>query len=342
MTDTRLTYRHVGVDRAAIATMLTAARDQIRSTFTPEVLSDLGHFGGLWHLRGYRDPVLVSTIDGVGTKVLLAAEAGRLDVVGQDVVVHGVNDVAVLGATPLCILDYVAGARLDASAVAAIMDGIVTACRREGVALVGGETAQMPGVYTSAGLDVVGCVVGVVERDGICDGSAIRPGDAVVGLASTGLHTNGYSLAREVMARRGWALQERPPELGTTLGEALLAPHRSYRRPLRALADARWLRGAAHVTGGGVPGNLVRILPLQCRAVIDTSAWNVPPIFEALSRAGKIARDEMFQTFNMGVGMMAVVPAERASLAVDICRANGTEAWVIGEVVAGAKGVELR
>ena len=337
-----LTYKDAGVDRAGIAQALGAVRDRIRGTFTAQVLGDLGQFSGLFHLRSYRDPVLVSTIDGVGTKALLLREAGRLSVAGRDAIVHGVNDVAVLGATPLFALDYIAGALLDATEVAALLEGMTAACREEGVALIGGETAQMPGVYTAQGLDVAACVVGVAERDEIADGTKIKPGHLLIGLAAAGLHTNGFSLVREVMARRRWSLDTMPEELGMPLRDVLLAPHRSYRKPLLALAKSQFLRGAAHITGGGIAGNLVRVLPQGVRAVIDTRGWTPPRLFAVLAQAGGIDREEIWGTFNMGVGAIAVVPKERGRLSVDICRANGAEAWVIGEIVPGERGVELR
>lgn len=338
----RLTYRDAGVDRETARAALAAVREHIRATFTPHVLGDLGQFAGLFHLRGFRDPVLVSTIDGVGTKTLLAREAGELPVAGHDAIVHGVNDVAVLGAVPLFALDYIASARLDPQVVAALLEGMAAACREHGLALLGGETAQMPGVYTAGGLDVVACVLGVAERDELCDGAAIRPGDVLIGLASSGLHTNGFSLVREIMARRRWTVDSVPEDLGVPLRDVLLAPHRSYRRPLLALAKAQWLRGAAHITGGGIPANLARILPEGCRAAVDTRGWTVPRIFSVLEGAGRIEREEMVATFNMGLGAIAVVPRERAGLAVDICRANGAEAWIVGDVVAGDRGVEVR
>ncbi len=341
MPDGPLTYRSAGVDRAAVHGVLESLHARIRETFNVHVVGDVGHFGGLFHLSGYRDPVLVSSIDGVGTKVLLARQAGRLTGVGHDAIVHGVNDVAVLGAVPLFALDYVAAARLDPADLAALVDGMAAACREEGVALLGGETAQMPGVYTDAGVDVVACVTGVVDRKGVYDGSGIRRGDAVIGLASNGLHTNGYTLVRTVMHRRGWTLDTIVPELGVPLADALLSPHRSYRRALRALAGTGWLRGAAHITGGGLAGNLVRILPQSCRARIETTSWPVPPICEAFGSGGRIARGEMFATFNMGIGLTAVVAPDRAGLALDICRSNGADGWIIGEIVAGERGVEL-
>ncbi len=341
MSKERLTYRDAGVDRDAIQAMLAATRAEVRATFTPEVVGDAGHFAGLFGLSGYREPVLVSSIDGVGTKTLLAAAADQLPVIGHDVVVHGVNDVAVVGATPLFVLDYIAAAALTPVAIAALLRGIVAACREEAVALIGGETAQMPGVYAEGGLDVVGTVVGVVERNDLSDGSRIRPGDVLIGMASTGLHTNGYSLARAVLTQRHWSLADAPAELGMTLAEALLAPHRSYRKALHALGRAGLLRGAAHITGGGIPENLGRILPAGCRARVDTGIWSVPSIFAVLARAGKIPRAEMFHTFNMGIGMIAITPRDRAGVTVDLCRANGPESWIIGEIIAGETGVEL-
>jgi phosphoribosylformylglycinamidine cyclo-ligase len=337
-----LTYHGAGVDRAGVQGALESLQVRIRETFNAHVVGDVGHFAGLFHLTGHRDPVLVSSIDGVGTKVLLARQGNRLGGVGHDAIVHGVNDIAVLGAAPLFALDYVAAAHVEPTDLAALVDGMATACREEGVALLGGETAQMPGVYTDTGVDVVACVVGVVDRTAITDGSAIRRGDVVVGLASNGLHTNGYTLVRAVMRRRGWTLETVLPELGMPLADALLTPHHSYRRALRALNAAGWLRGAAHITGGGIAGNLVRILPRACRARIDTAAWPVPKIFPLLREAGRVAQDEMFATFNMGIGLAAVVPPERAGLALDICQSNGAAGWIIGEVVSGERGVELQ
>ncbi len=342
MASSPLTYNDAGVNRVAAAAALAGARERIRGTFTPGVLGDLGQFGGLFHVDGYRDPVLVSTIDGVGTKVLLAREAGRLDIAGHDAIVHGVNDVASLGAAPVFALDYLAASRLDGQAVATLLDGMTAACREEGVALIGGETAQMPGVYTEQGIDVAACVIGVAERDALCDGAKIKPKDVLIGMASSGLHTNGFSLVREIMTRRRWTLDAVPEELGMPLGQLLLAPHRSYRRPLMSLAKAQWLRGAAHITGGGIPGNMVRILPQGCRALINARTWKVPHLFTVLAQAGKVEREEMFATFNMGVGMIAVVPRERAGLASDICKANGADAWIIGEIVPGERGVEVQ
>ncbi|HVH30538.1 MAG TPA: phosphoribosylformylglycinamidine cyclo-ligase [bacterium] len=342
MSESRLTYSGAGVDRAGVQSALESLRTRIRETFNAHVVGDIGHFAGLFHLSGHRDPVLVSSIDGVGTKVLLARQAQRLSGVGRDAIVHGVNDIAVLGASPLFALDYLAAAHLEPTEVAALVDGMATACREEGVVLLGGETAQMPGVYTETGADVVACVVGVVDRAAISDGSSIRRGDAIIGLASDGLHTNGFTLVRAVMRRRGWTLDSVVPELGVPLADALLVPQRSYRRALRDVGAAGWLRGAAHITGGGLPGNLVRILPVSCRVRIDTTAWGVPAIFEVLQAAGHVGREEMFNTFNMGIGLAVVVPSDRAGLALDICRSNGAAGWIIGDVSSGERGVELQ
>ncbi len=341
MSKEHLTYRDAGVDRDAVQAVLADSHPQVRNTFTQAVIGAPGHFAGLFRLSGYRDPVLVSTIDGVGTKTLLAAAADRLSVVGHDAIIHGVNDVAVLGATPLFALDYLAAATLAPEALSAILRGVVDACREEGIALLGGESAQMPGIYTDRGLDVVATVVGVVEHTDLSDGSKIRPGDVLIGMASTGLHTNGYTLARAVLAQRRWSLRDAPTELGMTLGDALLAPHRSYRKPLHALLRAGFLRGAAHITGGGIPANLTRILPAGCRARVAGGTWEVPPIFGVLAKAGNIRPPEMFRTFNMGLGMIAVTPRDRAGVATDLAHANGPESWIIGEIVAGEPGVDM-
>lgn len=335
------TYKDAGVDRAAVGALIGGSRESIRDTHTPGVVGDVGHFAGMFGLDGYRSPVLVSSIDGVGTKVLLARAAGRLDVAGRDAIVHGVNDVAVVGAAPLFALDYLAAATWEPQAAAAILEGITVTCREEGVALLGGETAQMPGVYADAGLDVVACVVGAVERDEICDGRAIRPKDVVLGLASDGLHTNGYSLVRTIITQRKWSLKDVVAELGGRLQDMLLAPHRSYRKPLQALHRTGFLRGAAHVTGGGIEGNLVRILPEGCRARIERSAWTVPPIFQVIAKAGSVDRAEMYATFNMGLGMLVVVPRDRAGIALDMCAASGVPTWVVGEIIQGETGVDL-
>src|SRR2546428_7387580 len=341
MSDGSLTYRTSGVDRGAVAAGLDAVQERIRGTFTTHVLGDIGHFAGLFRLAGSADRVLVSPMDGVGPKVMLPRQAGRMDVVGRDAITHGVSDVAVLGAVPLFALDYVAASQLEPADLAAVVSGMAAACREEGAALLGGETSQMPGVYTDAGLDVVACVIGAAERAALCDGSTIRPGDAVIGLASNGLHTNGYTLVRAVMRPGGRTLPPGFSDPGGTLADALLRPHRSYRRALQALAGTGWLRGAAHITGGGLPGNLVRILPPARRARIDTTAWPVPPIFTILARGGRIPRGEMFATFNIGVGLAVVGPPHPARPAGGIFWAKRADGWDLRESAPGAPGLEL-
>jgi phosphoribosylformylglycinamidine cyclo-ligase len=329
--------------------MLGDVRSRVRSTHRDEVLGPGDGFGGLYRLAGYQDPVLVSSIDGVGTKTRVAAALGRWRVAGADIVSHGANDVLCHGATPLFMLDYVAASRLNAEVVTGIIDGMAAACRDQGIVLLGGETAEMPGVYAKREVDIVGCTVGVVERQRMITGEAVRPGNAIVGIGSNGLHTNGYSLARAVLlppataagAPVQRALARVPRGLSEPLGEALLRPHRPYARSVLPLREHIELHGIAHVTGGGIPGNLVRSLPDGCRARIDRRRWPVPPLFALIQARGKIADDEMFQTFNMGLGLLLIVPAEDASSAVAHLERFGERACIVGDVIAGPRGVEI-
>jgi len=343
------TYRDAGVDIDAKARMLSRVGDRVRGTFTAHVLGDVGHFAGLVRVPGMRAAVLVSSIDGVGTKTKVAMIAGRHEVIGHDAVAHALNDVAAQGAAPLFFLDYVGAARLDATIFESLVTGMADACRAYGVALIGGETAEMPGLYVEGEYDAVGCAVGVVERDRIVDGAAIEPGDVVVGLASDGLHTNGYTLARALLLRDPADARRHEPMLGETRADALLRPHRCY-APLLLDAFARLnpageepvVVGAAHVTGGGIAGNLVRVLPANRRAEIDATAWEVPAVFDLIRREGGVADEEMFRTFNMGVGMCIVVRANAVDRFTAIARENGVAAWTIGRVVAGDRAVTLR
>jgi phosphoribosylformylglycinamidine cyclo-ligase len=342
-----LTYQAVGVDRRRKDAILGAALDRIRSTLRSAPLAGRDTFGGLFRLDGVQDPVLVSSIDGVGTKVEVARLLDRWPVVGADIVAHGANDVLCHGAAPLFMLDYIASGRLRADVVTGLLEGITGACRELGVALIGGETAEMPGVYAPGSADVVGCTVGVVERARLITGEAIRPGDAVIGIASDGLHTNGYTLARAALLPRGpaaarRALDRRPPGWTDTLGEALLRPHRAYTRTVLALRDRVAIRGIAHVTGGGIAGNLVRVLPAGARARLRPAAWPVPPLFGLIQRRGRIADGEMFRTFNMGLGLLLVVPSEEARAAVEELDRVGERAWVVGGIEAGRREVVLR
>jgi len=344
-----LTYRDAGVDRDARVAILAGVRSRIRSTYRDAVVGPGEGFAGLFRLAGYRDPVLVSSIDGVGTKTRIAAAVGRWPVVGADIVSHGANDVLCHGATPLFMLDYIASRALDARAITGIISGIVEACRAQEIVLLGGETAAMPGVYAKHEVDIVGATIGVVERDRVITGEGIRPGDAIVGIASDGLHTNGYSLARTALLphaagagdRVRRALARVPRGLSESLGEALLTPHRPYARPVLALRAHIEIRGIAHVTGGGIPGNLVRILPSGCGARLGRGRWPIPPLFTLIQKRGKIADDEMFRTFNMGLGLLLVVRGSESASAVARLEAAGERAWIVGRIVAGARGVEI-
>jgi phosphoribosylformylglycinamidine cyclo-ligase len=304
-----MNYQDAGVDINRKAASLKAATARIQSTYTPEVLAGIGAFGGMIdarRLQGMKAPVLVASTDGVGTKTLLAAQTGRWGGLGFDIVNHCVNDLLVQGARPLFFLDYVASSRLEPDVLGAVLESLAEACKRAGMPLLGGETAEMPGVYHPGGLDLVGTIVGVVERERIVDGSKVRPGDVIVALPSSGLHTNGYSLARKVF--EGWDLEQAHPELGRSLGEALLEPHRSYLEPISRLLDSGLeVRAMAHVTGGGVYENLPRVLPEGVGAHIELGSWPIPPLFRLIQEAGNVALEEMFRVFNMGLGYLIVV-----------------------------------
>jgi phosphoribosylformylglycinamidine cyclo-ligase len=313
-----------------------------RGTYRPEVLGDIGAFAGFFRLpAGYRDPVLLAATDGVGSKLRVAFLAGRHDTVGIDLVAMSVNDLVVHGAEPLVFLDYIGIGRLAPRRVAAIVRGIARGCRDAGCALIGGETAELPDFYPPGEYDLAGFAVGVVERDRLVDGRGVRPGDAVLGLASTGLHSNGYSLARAVIFDRlGLRAGDRLPGLRQRVGTALLTPTRVYVRPVLALLRAGLpVRAMAHVTGGGLPGNVVRVLPRGCRAVLRPGAWPEPPIFGLLRRAGRIAEAEMRRVFNLGVGFVCVVPAAAGAEARALLAEHGVPAWEIGEIRRGRRGV---
>ncbi len=326
-------YQAAGVDIAAGARAVDLMKDAVRATYGPEVLLGIGAFGGLFDaaaLRSMDAPVLVASTDGVGTKTKIAAALGRYDTVGQDIVNHCIDDILVQGARPLFFMDYIASSKLDPVMVAAVVSGAAAACQAAGCALLGGETAEMPGVYAAGEFDLVGTIVGVVDRAEIIDGSAIRPGDAVIGLASSGLHTNGFSLARHVF--EGWDLHAAPPELGRTLGEALLAPHRSYLAEIQRLRRSGVVvKGLAHITGGGLLDNPPRILPPGAAIHLRRGSWPIPPLFQLIQRAGQIDDAEMAQVFNLGLGMLVVAPADQAAMALT---ALG-EGWIVGEVAAG-------
>jgi phosphoribosylformylglycinamidine cyclo-ligase len=303
------------------------------------VLAGIGGFGGLFALdvKKYREPVLVSGTDGVGTKLKIAFAADRHGTIGQDLVAMCVNDVAVVGAEPLFFLDYFATGKLRAEQAAEVVKGIAEGCRLAGCALIGGETAELPGFYQAGEYDLAGFAVGVVERSRIVDGRGVAPGDVVLGVASTGLHSNGYSLARKVLERQ--PLDARPPALGgRTLGEALLEPTRIYAKDVLALLEAVPVKAFSHVTGGGLPGNVPRTLPDGVRAVLDERRWTRPPIFDLVERELEVPRDEMYRTFNMGLGLVAVVAPGDADAALRVLAARGLSAWAVGAIEAGGPG----
>ena len=337
------TYRLAGVDLDAAQRSVELIGREAATAGRPEVLAGVGGFGGLIRLpEGYRRPVLVAGCDGVGTKLAVAFAAGRHDTVGVDLVAMSVNDVLALGAEPLFFLDYLAVGRLDPEQAAAVVRGIARGCREAGCALLGGETAELPGFYPPGQYDLAGFAVGVVEADAVVDGTRAVPGDALIGLASAGLHSNGYSLARRLLLEeRGHALDQRLPGLDRTLGEELLEPTRIYVKSVLALLKEAQVHALAHVTGGGIPGNLPRVLPEGVRARVRWGSWPQPAIFRLIQEAGEVEEAEMWRTFNRGLGFLAAVPPEQAPTALELLRAAGERAWVVGELVAGERGVDL-
>lgn len=327
------TYKQAGVDIEAGDHVVAAAKRAARATLRPEVVGGIGGFGALLRLpKGYRNPLLVTSTDGVGTKLRVALMAGKHDTVGIDLVAMCVNDILTLGAEPLAFLDYYVTERLDPKVAAKVLAGIGAGCKLAGCALIGGETAEHPGCFPKGEYDLAGFAIGVVDEDRVVDGRSIAPGDVVVGLPSSGLHSNGYSLVRHLCFEKGkLGLDARPPELRGTLGSELLKPTRIYVAAVRALGRGA-VKGMAHITGGGITGNLARILPAGCRAVIDTGRWRVPGIFRLLARLGDVERDELFRTFNMGIGYTLVVAPRRLDAVVQKLRAQGERPVVIGAI----------
>jgi phosphoribosylformylglycinamidine cyclo-ligase len=332
-------YQDAGVNIDEAGKAVRSIQKLARKTFTAEVLTDIGTFGACFRFKGWKRPVLVSSADGVGTKLKVAFLAGRHDTVGQDLVNHCVNDIAVQGATPLFFMDYLAVGKLKAEVAGAIVSGLARACRENGCALIGGETAEMPGFYPAGEYDLAGFIVGAAERGALITGARIRAGDVLFGLPSTGLHTNGYSLARKLLFEvAGYGPNTFLPELGCTVGEELLKVHRSYLKPLRALASAGLLKGAAHITGGGFTDNIPRMLPGGLAARIDTSAWRVPPVFELLRRLGRVPEDDYRRTFNLGIGMVLAVGRSQAARAERALARAGESCVSLGSVVARKRG----
>lgn len=335
---TPLTYKDAGVDIDAVTDALRSVAEMARSTHTPPVLTGLGSFGALFRpdFGGLAEPVLVSSADGVGTKLMVARRAGRYDTIGADLVNHCVNDILVMGARPLFFLDYVVAGHWPEGRLEELISGFARACREQGVALVGGETAEMPGLYRPDDFDLAGFIVGVVDRAHILVPERVRPGDVLLGLKSSGLHTNGYSLAQKVLFERmGLDVDDALPGGDTTVGEALLAEHRCYLSCLADLLTDPDLHGMSHITGGGFTDNLPRVLPDGLGCVIDRTRWTAPPLFTVIAAGGPVDRDEMDRTFNMGMGMVLVVAAEAAERFEQSLRAAGEEPAVLGEVEAG-------
>lgn len=339
---TSLTYKDAGVDIDAGDALVERIKPLAKATRRPGVLGGIGGFGGLFELdpSRWRKPVLVSGTDGVGTKLRLAIDLGIYDTVGIDLVAMCVNDVIVQGAEPLFFLDYYASGRLSVDNAEAVIRGIAEGCRQAGAALLGGETAELPGMYTGEDFDLAGFCVGVVDRDAIIDGSAIAPGDVILGLHSSGPHSNGYSLIRRVLAEtpRGAAT----PWEGSTLGAALLTPTRIYVKSLLTLFSSCRVKGLAHITGGGLPGNVVRVLPGNTDAVLNQSAWQRPPVFRWLQETGGIPEDDLLRTFNCGIGMTVVVAPDDAEQARHVLEQAGETVRVIGAITAGTGRVDIR
>ena len=337
-----ISYSDAGVDIDAATRATDRIKELARRTFNERTLSEIGSFGGMFDgaFPGLKQPVLVASADGVGTKLKIAFATGVHNTVGRDLVNHCVNDILVQGARPLFFLDYIATGKLSPEVVASIVEGVTNGCRENGCVLLGGETAEMPGFYNDGEYDIAGFIVGVVAREKIIDGKTIAPGDVLLALPSAGLHTNGYSLARKLFFEvAGYEPLTSLPELGTTAGGALLAPHLSYLRPLEALLDRGIIKGLAHITGGGLTDNIPRILPEGTAVKIEKGSWGVLPVFELLQQIGNVSEFEMYRTFNMGVGMVLVCSPADAQVVKNHLRDLDETCYAIGEVVTGNREV---
>jgi phosphoribosylformylglycinamidine cyclo-ligase len=333
VTSKTISYKQAGVDIDEADRAVASISRMAKATFTKGVLTEIGSFGACFALPKMRQPVLISSVDGVGTKLKVAFMTGKHDTIGEDLVNHCVNDIAVQGATPLYFLDYLAVGKLDAHVASQIVSGIARGCKSNGCALIGGETAEMPGLYQDGEYDLAGTIVGAAEKDKIITGAKLRAGDLLLGLPSTGLHTNGFSLARKILFESaGHSVESVLPELGRTLGEELLQTHRSYLKPIQALSKAGILLGAAHITGGGISDNLPRILPRGLMASIDTSSWTIPAIFQLMRDLGNVPLDDYRRTFNLGIGMILAVPVRKADEARRILKRLKENHCVIGEL----------
>jgi phosphoribosylformylglycinamidine cyclo-ligase len=334
-------YAEAGVDLEGAEAAKARIGRAVATTRTPLSVGHVGAFGGMVRVPdGMRRPTLVLSTDGVGTKVLVALEAGRFDTVGEDLVNHSVNDILVHGATPIAFMDYIAGSGLGVDRIAGLVEGVARGCRAHRMTLAGGETAQMPGLYRDGTYDLAGTIIGVVEEEAAIHGDAIRPGDVLLGYASSGLHTNGYTLARRVVFERlRLGMDDRLGDLDRTVADVLLDVHRSYFRSVMPVITQ--VHGLAHITGGGIPGNLVRVLPSECQAVVDSSSWELPPLFATLQEAGGISTDEMRDVFNLGVGLIAVLPPSAVVAAHAAAKADGVATWTMGEIRRGERAVRF-
>ncbi|MCK9555340.1 phosphoribosylformylglycinamidine cyclo-ligase [bacterium] len=340
----KMTYKDAGVDIDLSSRAVERIKKIAKRTHKHGIISGIGGFGGLYELpkNKYEEPVLVSSIDGVGTKLKVAVMAGKHDTVGMDIVNHCVNDIVVQGARPLFFMDYVGMGKLEKTVFDQIIDGIVTACDKSDCVLLGGETAEMPGLYGEGEYDLVGCITGIVDKKKIIEGKEIKPGDKIIGLQSTGLHTNGYSLARKVLFVKGqFAINDNIPELGRTVAEELLMPHKSYGNLILSLLEKFKIKGMAHITGGGFVDNIPRMLPGDCSANIFRNSWKVLPIFGLISSVGNIDEIEMYRTFNCGIGMVIVVEAEMADDILAEIKKQKEEGFLIGEIAKGNKIVNF-
>ncbi|MFQ6132104.1 MAG: phosphoribosylformylglycinamidine cyclo-ligase [Armatimonadota bacterium] len=339
-----LTYKEAGVDINAAERAVELMKEAVRGTHGPEVIAGLSDFGGMFALDGarYREPVLVSGTDSVGTKLKLAFAMDKHDTVGQDAVAMCVNDILTLGARPLFFLDYIGCNTLVPEQIADVVAGVARACKRAGCALVGGETAELGDMYQEGEYDLVGFAVGVVERGQIVDGSKVRAGDALIGLTSSGLHSNGFTLVRKVFLEKAqMPLDQHVEELGRALGEELLEPTRVYAPAVVALCEKLDVHGLAHITGGGIPGNVARMIPDGLSGRVDSSAWPRPPIFDLLQRVGQIEEAEMYRTFNMGLGMVVALPEPQAAEAIEMLAAEGVDAGMVGRVDQGQEKAKI-
>jgi phosphoribosylformylglycinamidine cyclo-ligase len=329
-------YKDAGVDIAAGEAAVDRIKEKVSRTFTPQVLTELGKFGGFYapDLKNYKEPVLVSSIDGVGTKLKVAFLANKNDTIGEDLVNHCVNDILVGRAKPLFFLDYIGTGKLSPSVIDEIVTGMVRGCKQAGCALIGGEMAEMPGFYQKNEYDVAGCIVGLVDKQKIVDGSSIQKGDVLIGLPSNGLHTNGYSLARKVLLEKSqYQVDTYVDELGMTVGEELLRVHRCYLPVIPPLMDKFEIKGMSHVTGGGIVGNTMRVIPKGLNLKIDWSSWERPPIFGLIQKSGNVSEEEMRRTFNLGIGFILIVSQEKVDLIIQELKTKNENPVLMGEVV---------